>query len=157
MFCLNKEDIIIEFVINACSKRVSEKTLPEKMLIINYPLIREQTYCKSKVLVIFEPNVTQIPHAQIHRGENNIKYMRQIVPYCQRHNNIIIHIQIVLNIMCQFLVHTSTTVMVNKHISYMGIGCLVVALIRIMTKIDFASLGIGILKFKSYLIFCVNF
>ena len=44
MFCLSKEDIIIEFVINACSKRVSEKTLPEKMLIINYPLIREQKH-----------------------------------------------------------------------------------------------------------------
>jgi len=28
----------------------------------------------------------------------------------------------------------------NKHISYMSIGCLVIALFRIMTKTDFASL-----------------
>jgi len=39
----------------------------------------------------------------------------------------------------------------------MRIGFFVVALFRIMTKIDFAFKRIGISTFKSYLIFCVNF
>jgi len=47
------------------------------------------------------------------------------------------HIQIVLNILCQFLAHTLSIVTFTKHVNYMSIGFLVVMLLMVATKIDF--------------------
>ena len=48
-------------------------------------------------------------------------------------------IQIILNIQCQFFVYTSTTVIINMHVSFISIGFLVADLVIFVTEIDFAK------------------